>query len=641
MRQLLILLFILFFCTSGMAQVQPSEERRSAGELEENPQEEVEEEKPPITDYKIISIENDTIAVDTSLTLRDDYQMNYLRDDTFGLLPFSNVGQTYNSLTYHFPKDELVPQFGVRARQFNFFEVEDIFYYRVPTPFTELFFKTVFEQGQLVDSFFTVNTSPNLNFSVAYKGLRSLGKYQHILTSTGNFRATLNYHTNNQRYHLKAHYVSQDLMNQENGGLTARALTQYLLEEEEFEDRSRLDVNFENAQSTLFGTRFYLNHSYELAEGQTPSSVNGFSVGHILNFSEKEYLYEQSAASSLFGPSFENVNIRDQTNLEEIRNEIFLNYRNSILGKFQVRGGFTHFNYGYNSVLDFEDFYVGNRLLGNIYNAGASYAKDIGGFQFFAEGELSVGDDFGGNHLRSGISFSLLEDLSAAVAVSTISSAPNFNFFLYQSDYINYNWQNDFSNVNTQKIDVEILSPFADIAMDYTHITDHAFFALDENGFTSPYQYEGTINYFRAKAHKEFIFGVFAFDNTLLYQKVLNGTDVLNVPDFVARSTFYYHDHWFRRALYLQTGLTLNYFTDYHMDAYDPVLAEFYVQNEQEMRGFPRVDFFFNGKIRQARIFFTLEHVNSLLTGNNYFSAPGYPYRDFGVRFGVVWNFFL
>jgi hypothetical protein len=25
---------------------------------------------------------------------------------------------------------------------------------------------------------------------------------------------------------------------------------------------------------------------------------------------------------------------------------------------------------------------------------------------------------------------------------------------------------------------------------------------------------------------------------------------------------------------------------------------------------------------------------------NRFYSAPGYPYRDFIIRFGLVWNFF-
>ena len=58
--------------------------------------------KPPINLYKIISADRDTTYVDTSLTIQRAYNYNYLRRDNFELLPFSNVGQTYNSLAYTF-----------------------------------------------------------------------------------------------------------------------------------------------------------------------------------------------------------------------------------------------------------------------------------------------------------------------------------------------------------------------------------------------------------------------------------------------------------------------------------------------------------------------------------------------------------
>jgi len=91
----------------------------------------------------------------------------------------------------------------------------------------------------------------------------------------------------------------------------------------------------------------------------------------------------------------------------------------------------------------------------------------------------------------------------------------------------------------------------------------------------------------------------------------------------------------------LQTGVTFNYFTKYNMDDYDPVLAEFIVQNEKQYGNFPRFDFFINAKIRQTRIYLKAEHFNASFTGYNYYSAPNYPYRDFTVRFGIVWNFFM
>jgi len=42
-----------------------------------------------IKDYLIISSENDTTYVDTTLSIKKDYKFNYLRKDNFGLIPFS------------------------------------------------------------------------------------------------------------------------------------------------------------------------------------------------------------------------------------------------------------------------------------------------------------------------------------------------------------------------------------------------------------------------------------------------------------------------------------------------------------------------------------------------------------------------
>lgn len=254
-----------------------------------------------ITDYLIISHGNDTTYVDTTLTIKKDYKFNYLRRDNFGLMPFSNLGQTYNSLTYDFESTNLMPSFAARARHFNYMEIEDVNYYRVPTPLTELLYKSAFEQGQLADSFFTINTSPQFNFSIAYKGLRSLGKYQHILTSTGNFRFTANYQTKNKRYFVRTHIITQDLMNQENGGLQDDDNVAYFESgDPEFLDRSILEVAFENAENILVGKRVYLDHKYYLLNKKDSLSTNQISIGHVMSFEDKYYEYDQSSANTTF-----------------------------------------------------------------------------------------------------------------------------------------------------------------------------------------------------------------------------------------------------------------------------------------------------------------------------------------------------
>ena len=57
--------------------------------------------KAKIEDYKIISRKGDTTHVDTTLTIQKEYKFNYLRRDYFELLPFNNMGQTYNTLSHN------------------------------------------------------------------------------------------------------------------------------------------------------------------------------------------------------------------------------------------------------------------------------------------------------------------------------------------------------------------------------------------------------------------------------------------------------------------------------------------------------------------------------------------------------------
>ena len=56
--------------------------------------------KATISQYRIITLERDTTFVDTSLTIQSEYKYNLLRKDNFGLLSFSNEGQTYNTLDF-------------------------------------------------------------------------------------------------------------------------------------------------------------------------------------------------------------------------------------------------------------------------------------------------------------------------------------------------------------------------------------------------------------------------------------------------------------------------------------------------------------------------------------------------------------
>lgn len=641
--------FILFQLNVISAQVQREKPTRAGRELADSERDDLNKSTtnkktlPKITEYKIISINKDTTYVDTTLTIQKDYKFNYLRKDNFGLMPFSNLGQTYNSLTYNFQNTSLMPSFGARARHFNYMEAEDINYYRVPTPLTELYFKTAFEQGQQTDAFFTVNTSPQFNFSIAYKGLRSLGKYQHILTSSGNFRFTSNYQTKNERYALRTHIVTQDLLNQENGGLRNDNISYFESGDPEFIDRSILEVNFENAESVLKGKRFYLDHTYNIIKKGDSLSKNKLSLGHILTFEDKYFQFDQTLSTSIFGSAFKTSSIKDNSTLENFYNQVQLNYSNNIIGELQFNVSNTNYNYGYDKLVLLDGNTITNRLKGDIFAAGGKYRKQYKGFELNGELGINVSGELDGNFLKATATFKLNEDIAASATLNHSSKAPNYNALLYQSDYVSYNWQNNFNNTETQQLAFQLkYKSLANITVDLNTINDYVYFKQDETALqVKPFQNNSTITYLRAKLENEIKVGKFALNNTILYQNVQDDNNVFNVPELTTRNTLYFSSHMFKKAMFLQTGVTLNYFSKYYMNAYNPVLAEFYVQNDTEIGNFPRLDFFINAKIRQTRLYLKAEHFNSSFTGYNYYSAPNYPFRDFVVRFGLVWNFFL
>ncbi|MDU8885400.1 putative porin [Yeosuana sp. MJ-SS3] len=598
--------------------------------------------KALISDYLIISHSNDTTFVDTTLTINKYYKFNYLRKDNFELLAFSNLGQTYNNLGYSFFTNDMMPGFAAQSKHFNYMQINDLFYYHVPTPLTELLYKTPFEQGNLLDAFFTVNTSKQFNFSIAYKGERSIGKYQHIVTSSGNFRFTTNYKTKNNKYFARAHIAMQDILNEENGGLKDDNIEYFESGNPEFLDRAVLDVNFQNAEGILKGKRFYLDQTYKILEKDTISK-NTLNAKHIISFNDKYYQFTQSTQNNYFGEGFRQSNMNDKVTLENLCNRLELNYYNQTLGDLQLNVGHNNYNYGYDKVVVLNDNTITNRLKGNIFSVGGNYNKQFKNFKINGELGINVSGDFDGNYFRGEAVFNLLKDLQLSTQIRHLSKLPNYNKLLYQSDYINYNWNNNFNTTEIEELSFKLISKrFGNLDIDYSTINDYTYFAKKEDGLVYPFQNDGAINYLKVKYRKEFKVGHFFLDNTIMYQKINDENQTLNLPEVVTRNTLYYSNHFFKNnALYLQTGVTFNYFTEYNMNAYDPLLSEFYVQNEKKYGAFPRFDFFVNAKVRQTRIYLIAEHFNSAWTGYNFYSAPNYPYRDFVIRFGLVWNFFL
>lgn len=613
------------------------------------------DEKPTIKDYKIISFNRDTIYLDTTLTVKKEYQFNYLRKDNFELMSFANMGQPYNSLGYNFETSFFYPKLGASAKNFNYLEMEDVKYYNVPTPTTDAMFKTVFEEGQLLDILLTFNLSKRLNYSIAYKGFRSLGKYSSSQAEAGNFRTTANYQSKNLRYDFRMHIAAQDLLNEENGGLFNKE-DQFESQDPQFKDRSSIDVNFTDVDTKILGKRYFIENRYKLIRKEKDSSAaekTSLAIGHIFNYETKYYQFSQTSQNDYFGDAFISSDLSDKAHLKTFYNQFNAEFYNATLGRLKGSLNMYNYNYFFNSVLVTDSGQIGRQLKGEEISLGADYEKEISGFKLKGNVVYNLIGDLSGSLLNLSASYKLNDNFKFMATLYSSSKMPDFNYLLYQSNYTNYNWQNNNSFKKTRSnsllfnVDSKLLG---NASVKFTSLDNYTYFAVDpsqaivdgesENQFVKPFQETSSVNYLKVKYQKEFRYRNFALDNTVLYQVVDQSNNVLNVPQITTRNTLYFSKEIFKKAMFLQTGVTLKYFTSYSMNAYNPLLGEFYIQDKQKLGDFPLLDFFINAKIQQTRLYLKAEHFNSSFSGNNFYSAPEYPYRDFIVRFGVVWNFF-
>lgn len=599
--------------------------------------------KTKYTDYKIINHKYNSTYIDTTLTLRKERIFNFRRKDNFELLSFHNQGQTFNNLAYDFNRIAMFPDIGFTAKQFNYINSTDVNYYHVPTPTSEVMYRTGQEQGQVLDALFTLNFSKRLNISLAYRGLRSLGQYRSSLASSGNFRTTFSYRTPKDQYAIRAHITKQDFTNQESGGLTPKMLQNFRKNAPDFKDRGRLDVNLRDTENIFDGIRLYLDHNYKLFSSKDSTNTKNFSnlkIGHVFTLENKSYTFHQnSKAPNVFGESPNTSRVRDSVNYSLKNHQVYLEFNSKyVLGRFKVKANYAKVTYGYDSVLNTTSYSNKIKLKGRALYFGADWKGNIGNFHVNADATIIPGiGHLAGSYLNGEAFYKKDSIFTVKGRLSLTSKAPNFNYKLLHSAYNAYNWSNKFNNIATRNIGFSFLSKWGKATLDFTNIEDYMYFDIHNK----PQQFNNQITYLKVKANKEFRVGKFALDNTVMYQNVMSGSSVFRVPNFVTRNTFYYTDEWFKgKPLLVNIGVTFKYFTKYKANAYNPLLAEFTLQNHTEI-GYPTLDVFFNARVRRTRIYFKLDNVTSRWTAKNYFSAPNYPYRDMSIRFGLVWNWFI
>ena len=583
----------------------------------------------PVTDYKIFYVHNDTITADTILTIRHRYKYNYLFKDDFLRLDFQNINQAYNRLSLETTStDDILPGF-VAGGKTGYWKHTEVPFFRVPSPYSDLNYQNGVSQGQLLNSFITINIRPNLNMALGYRGISSLGLYKHSIVSAGRLFGSLNYQTKNKKYDLKLYYLAQDVSNEENGGIADR--TQFEQGYDVYKKRERIDVNFTDADNLLKGKRFFVGQSYQIFKNL---KLIDRMRGHA-----RSYQYNQASASELIGVASETGKIADSVHLDQFDNFSGVAFKTkSVLLETGLR--YIYQYYSFDSIKEFNGMTYPKAIRYDDVSLDSRFQFNWKKIDFDARLNMVATQNITGYLLSTKMKFEVTKNIALKAQVNSSSKRPDFKYILYQSKYDKYNWyQPDIKNELQQELSATAShKKWGRISWQQNLIHNYMYFGLD----SLPHQHARPVSTTALQYSNDFHWRKLGASADIRLQQVLSGKEVLSLPSYVGRASLFFSDYYFHRNLFIQTGFTARYFEAYYANAYNPVLADFSIQRSQKIGNYPLLDFFFNFKVKRFRFFFTAEHFNALWEYKTptYYAAPLRPYRDFSIRFGVRWIFF-
>ncbi len=599
---------------------------------------------PTIQSYKYWTEDQPKMIFDTVLTI-DKYYKNrmYNYRDSFGDMPFSNIGETFNPLLYSTnirSSIDITP----RGKSYNLLRAEDVRYFDVQTPMTEFQYNNGYKQGHSLSSLFTHSINSQLNYSIQYKGLRSTGKYMEQLASNNTFLITTNYHTKNRRYDMWTHYMVTNTDNEENGGI--KYPENFEDGDSRFKARDRMEVNLTGATSKYETRRFYLGQQFGIVGSEKKYPL---SLKNIFSYETTHYTYGETETLNTYYDTPENMyeggNLSNHYNTKKLRK--FSNLTTAVFDwsdKLHFEAGlkYEHLEFNFDKIVDptFPKNNLKDERIGAAGNLTFNWKE---GIVLKTRAEAMTGDQFKNSYFVDNfLTIQPVKDYYVEANLGIKSQIPSLNLLYNQSFYnkFNYFMDNPENEQTIQAGGALRIKPFnTRISAQFFDINHYTYL---DSGY-HPQQSGSPVNIVQVGLQNSFQYKKFHLETNLAYQKVTSNQDILPLPEFVGRATLYYQSKAFKNNAEFQFGVNTYYFSKFKSGEFFPVTNEFNMQSgtsNYNIGEYPVLDIFLHFKIKRMLIILEGQHFNSSFTGYDYYSAPINPYTDFRLNIGILWYIF-
>lgn len=597
--------------------------------------------KPTINDYQYQTQFSEKKVFDTVMTFDKTYIFSQQNNkDNFGRIQPANIGSGFNPLVFEVNDEQnlsLLPS----NKSYMIIRANDVKYYDVKTPTASFVYHNAMRNGAALKSTYTQNIGKRFNFALEYMGLRSQGLYRNSLAANNNTLFSGHYVSKSGNYEIFAHYLHQNVNNQESGGITEDNLFQS--GDSNYSNRQNAQVSLASSSSQFSYRRYYLSHQL------TPFNAEKFpfSIRHIISHQGNKYYYNQTTPETYwYSAPTDLVNgfpLTTKKYSENFSNTVSLIFNNE---KFKLDAGVRYqiIKFGVTDIASINNgFPFPNELKENRIGAvGNLQVKLWDKIQLNSFLEFSNGSQFK-SYLKTtnNLKFEPVKDYFVNAKVNFQSAYPSFNYLLNTSVYNNFNYY--LENAKNQSVmevggSINLKWFKTEIFANYFRIDNYTYF--DSNG--SPKQSDNSVNISQIGGDATFSFNKFHLNTRLHFQNTLTNKELLPLPGFVGRANFFYQTQAFKKAAEIQAGIKVYYFSKFASREYFPILNEYILPRADSFSigGQPIADVYINMKVKKMFFFIEGQQIGTVISNNKAYAFPHYPVYDFRLNIGIVWYLF-
>ncbi|MBG0857890.1 MAG: putative porin [Bacteroidales bacterium] len=495
-----------------------------------------------------------------------------------------------------------------------------------------------------------------LNFGLIYDITYSLGQYNYQRADNKNFLFHSSYTGIRYKYYFAAGI--NKLLSYENGGISDPGQLGLLETRDVPVHLGSLNkaTSLLKNNNILLVQRYTVSGRLEAGKDSVPKKRSGFSglkgtFSHVFIWENNKRAYSDSyPQSGFYDTIFINRDVTfDSLFSQSIRNTIRFDFMTDETRKFRLGGGaglrnelfrYSQMSRIYGPLRDntVTTHKSNNAVVGRLFS-------DIGEkFRWTANGELFLTGYRAGDFSIYG---EILKSFSwnKGMAIWKITGAINNRqpAYWYERWIGNhFMWHN---NDLKKEFRIDLGTQFsfparnADIKFNYAIIDNYTDFNTD----ALPSQHGGGLSVASLFVRKDLRAWKFHLAGDILVQKSSN-EEILDLPLVTLRADgFFEHLIRFKKTggkLNTQIGAEIMYHTLYYPYSYMPATGRFYRQQQTMTGNYPFLNAFVNLKLRRARIFVMLDHLNSGFMGYDFYMIPSYPVNTRMIRYGIAVTFY-